>query len=283
MSAVEHDDTTDELSSIQDVLDQQARSRERKEASAPSGFDPAALFLLKMLPPNLFDPTGSPFLFRCKGCGDDRVRMNDRERHHKRHLAAWLRGEVKAKKEAAMSNEGPKARQLRERREEAARIQDEGAESVSLPEEEEGSTSKPARTSRARTGPEKPAGEKKRGAALRTTATGSRADSQAICDELVKRLSKDLKGVTTKANENVGYVSIKHNDKLIGYGWLTNKADLRVEAAIEPTDIDADVRVMKCNRSKDMAARARIEGNPAGYALAIKMLKAAAKKQAARA
>lgn len=276
MSAVEHDDTVDELDSIQQVLDAQDKRREKDAQQAPAGFDPAALFLLKQMPLNLFDPTGQPAVYRCKGCGGS-VRMHKRVDHFKRHRAAWLSGAVKSatKKETTVKQPGPKEQQLRERRENAAANETaaEATESVSLPVEEV-EAAEPATPERA-----------KRSAPQKSTAAkgGTRADSKAICAELVARLSKDLTGITTKENDEAGYVAIRSNGRLIGYGWLTNKADLRVEAAIEPSDIPDDDRVVRCNRSKDMAARTRVEGNASGYKLALTMLKAAAKKQAAKA
>lgn len=66
-----------------------------------SGFDPAAEFLLAMPWVNLFEPTGDPFVFRCKGCGCDTVKMHERATHFNRHVGIRKRSETARQKRLA--------------------------------------------------------------------------------------------------------------------------------------------------------------------------------------
>lgn len=61
-----------------------------ERAATRRRFDPAAAFLLDLGWENLFDPTGKPTEWRCKGC-DEIVRMTKRREHHAGHKQARRR------------------------------------------------------------------------------------------------------------------------------------------------------------------------------------------------
>lgn len=86
--------TTDELDALY--------LKDRPAAPVVDGFDTAALFLLSMQYPNLFEPasaaTGTLECFRCKGCRAV-VGRGDRERHfnrHKKNKSTYAKGKKMA-------------------------------------------------------------------------------------------------------------------------------------------------------------------------------------------
>jgi len=64
------------------------------------GFDPAAEFLLSMAWHNLFEATGRPLDFRCKGCRVE-VKLGEREAHFNRHVGIRKRSETMRQKRVA--------------------------------------------------------------------------------------------------------------------------------------------------------------------------------------
>lgn len=290
MAVAEVDDTVTELDAIREVVAQDEARRAKEAAKAPAGFDPAAVFLLYRQPMNLFEPTGTDYQLRCKGCGRTVVLWNHGA-HFSKHKKQLTDGVIKDNSKPAKGDDvakaGPKEQQLREQREaRAERIttpitvekSGDGYEVVNGTQrvkaaEQLGQESVQVVVEKSKRAP--------RAAAV--AETGTRADSEKVAAEVVKRFVKQAKAdklgkVETKANEKVGYVSIKVDGTLVGYLWLTNKADLRVEAAISKSDMPDDDRVGPYKRSKTIQARTRIAGDDDGYTLACQMFTLAAGK-----
>lgn len=240
-----------------DVVEETTKIRQRADLVAPSGFDPSCVFLLHTNFENLYDPTSDTFMFVCRGCGDP-VKRTEREKHHRAHRRALDR-----KEKSVPKNAGPKEQQTRAHRERQAR--ERSQQTVPTPEVlEDEPKDRPGR--RTRTAAIKP-----------VAATGTRADSERVLEGLYERLRAVLPAVERHDNANAGYTAFKLSGRLIGYGWLTSKADLRVEAAI-PLGTITDDRIVACNRSVTMASRTRIDETT--YDLAVAMLTAAAREGA---
>lgn len=230
---------------------------QRAQEDAPAGFDPAALFLLSMISPNLFDPTTREHVKRCKGCHAE-VPIWKTDQHHAMHNRQRARLEERAKQEARKRG----VRNLQKAREARAEAR------VSHSREVRPATVKP---------------ERERKPAAKAWVPKDASASRAVQDALEARLRADraLSEVEVVPNEGSAYNAFKLRGKLIGYSFFTSKPDLRFEAAIEVDDLPKKLRatVEKCNRSKDMAARTRIALD--GLDLAVSMLTAAARKQGA--
>lgn len=264
MGTTTNDDTATELDSLNEILERDDADRRKAEERAPAGFDPAALFLMSMNFANLFDPTGVEGVFKCKGC-DATVETRGREKHFGGHKRAAGRGEIRARDRA--------------REQKSARARNNfGHASDGKAAGTTEATRATGRAGKTTGGPSARSERVTGGSYVPKDVTAS----QAILDELVNRLENEIGPVDVFPNAGAGYTAIKVAGKLIGYGWLTSKAELRVEAAINVDDLPERFheRVVKCNRSKDMAARTRIDASAEGFALALTMLRAAALKQA---
>lgn len=82
---IDDDDTVIEVGDLAAELFLPSASRQKEIEQAPQGFDPAAMFLLRMHYPNLFEPVGGQVgKVRCKGCRVV-VSLTAREGHWQKH------------------------------------------------------------------------------------------------------------------------------------------------------------------------------------------------------
>lgn len=255
-----------------------SRRRERDEALVPEGFDPAAAFLLRMPFVNLFEEVsagvGCDSNFRCKGCRVV-VSRRKREQHWRQHRRSYERREARNREETRVARTKRLAKAREARQEPQARSDEDVSVGDAGPLDQERGKHELEAEAEDRADAPKPArGPRQKAAAVE----GGIETSKATLAALVEKAQERIEGLTTQTNDKVGYTAIKAQGKLIGYGWLSAKGDLRVEAAVTVEEA-GDERVVLCKRSKDMAARTRITADGDGFELALRLLGMAAIKK----